>query len=54
MLIEDLTCIQCGWYGLPREAEDIGSGLEWCCPKCQIWQHADVYLLDGEINPVSK
>ena len=44
---EENTCIQCGWTGMPLQTEDLGSGLEWCCPRCQTWQHADPYLLGG-------
>jgi hypothetical protein len=40
--MEESTCIQCGWTGTPIQTEDIGSGLEWCCPQCQTWQHAEL------------
>jgi hypothetical protein len=42
---EERTCIFCGWTGIPTQTIDQGSGLEWSCPRCQTWQHADPYLL---------
>jgi hypothetical protein len=42
---EERTCIFCGWTCIPTQTIDQGSGLEWSCPRCQTWQHADPYLL---------
>jgi hypothetical protein len=39
--MNEATCIQCGWIGTPIQTEDLGAGLEWCCPQCQTWQHAE-------------
>jgi hypothetical protein len=48
--MEESTCIQCGWTGIPMETEDLGSGLEWCCPQCRIWQHAEQPVEDFELS----